>query len=57
MSGNPIKEWLARVADECGSPASMLMWASNVRNENTRKLIAEYALLWQRKFSLEKGRS
>lgn len=52
MSPNPIKEWLARVATECGNPLDMLEQASHVRNANTRKLIVDYAQLWQRKIEL-----
>ncbi len=43
---NPIREWLARVAAETGSPVAMLMWASHVKNENSRKLIVSYAEMW-----------
>lgn len=48
MTANPIKEWLVRVATECGSPERMLECAASVKNENTRKLITDRAQLWQR---------
>ncbi len=52
MRANPIKEWIARVADECGSPAEMLNRSEHIKNSNTRKLIVDYARLWQRKIDL-----
>ena len=51
---NPIKEWLARVAVECGNPLEMEVQARFVKNDNTRKLIVEYATLWARKLELRK---
>jgi hypothetical protein len=51
---NPIKEWLALVAAECGSPFAMRVAAGNVRNENTRKLIVDYADHWHRQINLRR---
>ena len=49
MKPNPIKEWLMRVATECGSPGAMMEAALAIKNENTRRLVVEYAKLWQRR--------
>ena len=51
---NPIKEWLARVAAECGNPLEMLLQAGALKNENTRRLVATYAEIWQRKLDLKR---
>jgi hypothetical protein len=45
---NPISLWLIRVAQECGSPAAMLTQASQLKTENSRKLVTEYALHWDK---------
>lgn len=51
---NPIKEWLARVAAECGDPDAMIEQAKSLKNENTRRLIIEYAQYWKRKLALRR---
>lgn len=45
---NPVREWLLRVAKECGSPDKMETWACCMRSENTKQLMMEYAKLWRR---------
>lgn len=50
---NPVREWLVRVAVECGSPANMLRAAAAVHNENTRRLLVAHAELWKRQRSAE----
>lgn len=51
---NPIKAWLARVAVECGAPQWMIMEANRQKNANTRSLLIEYAIMWQRKINLKR---
>ena len=46
---NPIQEWLARVAAECGNPDKMETWGLMMQNENTKRLIVDYACLWRSK--------
>ena len=46
---NPVKEWLARVAAECGTPLDMEAAGLLVKNENSRRLIINYAQLWARR--------
>lgn len=52
---NPIKEWLARVAAECGTPSAMLDVVSLLcpGNNNSRRLIVNYAKHWERQLRLE----
>jgi len=51
---NPITEWLARVAVECGSPLQMEIDARFIKNENTRLLVIRYAQLWSRRLGESK---
>lgn len=44
---NPIQEWLARVAIECGNPDKMETWGIMMQNDNTKRLIVGYALAWR----------
>ena len=48
MSGPiPIRVWLYRVAQECGTPDKMETWACCMRSENTKKLMMEHVHLWR----------
>lgn len=49
MSGqpNPVREWLCRVAQECGDPDKMETWGFMMQNDNTKRLIVEYAAQWR----------
>ncbi len=52
---NPVKTWLARVAAECGAPSVMLEAVNSLcpGNNNTRRLITDYAKQWERQRRLE----
>jgi len=54
VKDNSIKEWLARVAVECGAPLSMEAAGLLVKNENTRRLIVEYAQVWAKRLDLRR---
>lgn len=52
MRKNTIKEWLERVALECGTWSAMKESGQRVANPNTRKLIVDYAEHWSRRVRL-----
>jgi hypothetical protein len=49
VKSNPVEEWLARVAKECGSPEQMVKATSllDVSNVNSTKLIIAHANRWR----------
>jgi len=49
---NPIKEWLARVATECGTPREMYAQGQQLKIDNSRRLVTQYAKMWQRRLEV-----
>jgi len=49
---NPIQEWLARVAKECGTPEKMETWGLMMQNDNTKRLMVGFAREWRSRISV-----